>query len=299
MSRRAAAIRKAMGVMLAGPGKSVEAQRSGMERSATSPRPRAATYTPTTVGGVPAIHIEPRTHRAEAHLLYLHGGGYCIGSPTTHDALAARLALGAGMSATVLDYRLAPEHPFPAGLDDCVAAYADLLRQFPAESLAIAGDSAGGGATVATLLRARAEGLAQPAAAVLMSPWVDLTGNAASQSTRSTRDPMLVREHLAEMSSWYRGPVDAVDPLVSPVFADLRGLCPMLIQVGTDEILYDDSITLAERARAAGVSVDLDIADGMWHVYQFLAPIVPEATQALERASRYLVRHTASLVASA
>jgi epsilon-lactone hydrolase len=246
----------------------------------------------TTVAGIPALHLEPKGHKAEGHLLFLHGGGYAIGSSATHRTLAARLALGASMSATVLDYRLAPEHPYPAGLDDCLAAYESLLEVWGPQSLAIAGDSAGGGATLATLLRIRDRGVAAPAAAVMFSPWVDLTGTSVSMRERAGVDPMLKPRHLERFGDWYVNGVSKDNIEVSPMFAELHGLPPMLVMVGSDEVLFDDSVTLVKRVNEAGGQATLDIADGMWHVYQLLAPVLPEANSALAMASRFLVRNT-------
>ncbi len=291
MSYRAAIFRKQLRAVVQGADATVEQQRRSMNR-VSLPLPRSELKRDITVGGVPSVRVEPRTGAAHGHLLYLHGGGYCLGSPRSHAALAARLAKGAGMSTTVLDYRLAPEHVYPAGLDDCLAAYTALLDEFPADSLTIAGDSAGGGATIATLQRIRDRGLSMPAAAVVFSPWVDLTGNSPSMAERAGRDPMLRAEHLTKFGTLYRGPQTADHHEVSPLFGDLGGLCPVLVQVGSEEILFDNSALLVERITAAGGQAQLEVSDGMWHVFQIFAPMMPEAQRAVASAARFLVRHS-------
>jgi epsilon-lactone hydrolase len=305
MSRRANLLRKSLGTFVLGPEATVMEQRKSMTRASKLPMPKGMSSTATTLGGVPGLRLEPKGHKADGHLLFLHGGGYCIGSATTHKAFAARLAKGAGMSATALDYRLAPEHPFPAGLDDCIAAYEALVDEFPAASIAIAGDSAGGGAVLATLLRIRDRGFSMPSAAVMFSPWIDLTGTSDSMRERVSRDPMLAPRHLELFGDTYlngtaaNGTTTATkDHIeVSPLFAELHDLAPMLVMVGTDEVLYDDSTRLVDRVTAAGGQATLDVADGMWHVYAALAPLLPEGSAAITRASRFIIRHSTALSA--
>lgn len=230
----------------------------------------------------PAEWLQPPGARADAAVLYLHGGGYVIGSPRSHRHLAAAIARAAGTSALLPDYRLAPEHPFPAALDDAVAAYRWLLERGVApERIVVAGDSAGGGLTVATLLALRERGLPRPAGGVCISPWVDLTCSAASYETKATVDPIVTREGVAAMAQAYVVAGDLKAPLVSPLYADLGNLPPLLIQVGGDEVLLDDALGLAERARAADVDVTVEEWPAMIHVWHWFLPMLDEADRAI------------------
>ena len=266
--------------------------RARMDQVDRLPRPRRVTYVDTTVGGIPAIVATPTdvaAHGARSrHLLYIHGGGYMLGSPRSHIALAARLARLAEATATVIDYRLAPEHVYPAAVDDCVAAYRALVSEVEPSMITIAGDSAGGGAALSTMCALRDAGDPLPGAAYLLSPWTDLTGSGDSVRTRAEADPMIDGSRIADAGRVYAGDTPLDDPGVSPLFADLHSLPPMLIQTGVDEVLLSDSTRLAEKARGAGVDVTLDLADGMWHVYQGFARFVPEATDALVRAAVFI-----------
>jgi phosphinothricin tripeptide acetyl hydrolase len=230
----------------------------------------------------PAEWLSPPGARADAVLLYLHGGGYVIGSPRSHRHLAAALARAAGTRALLLDYRLAPEHPFPAALDDAVAAYGWLLAGGVAPArIVTAGDSAGGGLTVATLLALRDRRLPRPAGGVCISPWVDLTNSAASYRSKAGVDPIVTLEAIAQLAQAYLGRTDAKLPLVSPLYADLRGLPPLLIHVGSDEVLLDDALGLAARAREAGVDVTVREWPAMIHVWHWFQPMLDEADQAI------------------
>jgi len=266
--------------------------RARMDQIDRLPRPRRVDYVDTVVGGIPAIVATPVDDATGAarsrHLLYIHGGGYVVGSPRSHIALAARLARLADATATVIDYRLAPEHVYPAAIDDCVAAYRALAADVDPSTITIAGDSAGGGATLSTMCALRDAGDPLPGAGYLLSPWTDLTGSGESVSTRAHADPMIDGTLIADAGRIYAGDTPLDDPGVSPLFADLDGLPPMLIQTGIDEVLLSDSTRLAEKARAAGVDVTLDLAEGMWHVYQGFARYVPEATDALVRAAVFI-----------
>jgi epsilon-lactone hydrolase len=215
-------------------------------------------------------------------ILYLHGGAYTLGSLGSHRAFAARLAIACAREVVAVDYRLAPEHPYPAGLDDARTVYHHLLDLgTAAEDLVIMGDSAGGGLTAALLINLRDLGEVLPAGAVLFSPWLDLTLISETVRTKADEDPFLTRTSLARSARAYAGE-DLRRPGVSPLFADLAGLPPMLIFVGTAEILLDDSRIFAQRARTSGVAVDLDVEDGLIHVWPFIDGI-PEAAAALER----------------
>jgi epsilon-lactone hydrolase len=225
-------------------------------------------------------------------VLYLHGGGYVIGSPRSHRHLAAAIAAAAEASALLLDYRLAPEHPYPAAVEDATAAYRWLLDQAVApEHIVIAGDSAGGGLTVATLLALREARVPLPAGGVCISPWVDLTCGGASYETKAAADPIVRRAGVEEMARAYLGATPPRTPLASPLFADLRGLPPLLIHVGTDEVLLDDAVQLAERAKRAGVEVTLEIYDRMIHVWHWFLPMLDEAQTAVDTIGRFVRRH--------
>jgi len=235
------------------------------------------------IAGVPAEWVEPPGARPDATLVYLHGGGFYMGSIDTYRHFVARVAKVCAIQTLHIDYRLAPEHPFPAALDDAVAVVQTLLEAHPdGRNVFLAGDSAGGGLTVSTLLRLREAKRPLPVAAALLSPWVDLTLSGATYRDCRDRDPVLKAQWTPDIVSLYTRHVDPKHPYVSPVFADLSGLPPLLIQVGTHEILLDDSRELAARARKAGVDVTLEIWDEMIHVWQYYAEWIPEAQRALE-----------------
>jgi len=238
---------------------------------------------------VPAEWLTPPGARDDAAVLYLHGGGYVIGSARSHRHLAAAIGVAAKSRVLLPDYRLAPEHPFPAAVDDAVAAYRWLLdRKVAPARIVIAGDSAGGGLTVATLLALRDAGVPLPAAGVCISPWVDLTGSGASYRTRAEVDPIVKRAGIDGMATAYLAGKDAKTPLASPLFADLRGLPPLLVQVGDDEVLLDDAVQLAERARKAGVDVTLEAADKMVHVWHWFFPMLDEGQAAIDRIGAFV-----------
>lgn len=242
-----------------------------------------------TVEGIPAEWVDAPEAAPERAILYLHGGAYIMGSCNTHRGLAARFSRAASARVLLLEYRLAPENPFPAALEDAVAAYRWLLSAgFAPQCLAVAGDSAGGGLAVATLLKLRDDGVPLPAAAVLMSPWTDLEGTGESVKTKAETDPWLQAEGLRPLASLYLCGQDPRQPLASPIHADLRGLPPMLVHAGEDEILLDDSVRLVERARAAGVEVTFKIWEGMWHVFQGFADVLPEGRQAIAESGEFL-----------
>lgn len=271
-----------------------EEMRAGMEAtSGILPVPDDVETEPVDAGGVPGEWVTVPESSPERTLLYLHGGGYCIGSLRTHRGLVAAIARAAGCRALSVDYRLAPEHPFPAAVDDALAAWRFLLGQGcePARS-SIAGDSAGGGLTVATLVAARDAGEALPAAAACLSPWVDLEGTGASMTTKADADPMLQRDGLLRMARAYLGEAPARTPLAAPLHADLAALPPMLIQVGTSEILLDDSTRLAARARSRGVDVSLEVWEEMIHVFQAFMAMLPEAREAVSQIGEFLRKRT-------
>jgi len=241
--------------------------------------------------GVPAQWIAPPGIPTDRTILYLHGGGYHAGSSHTHCALISSIAHAAGARALALDYRLAPEHPFPAAVEDALAAYRWLLgKGIPPERMAVAGDSAGGGLSLSLLVAARDAGEPMPATAVCLSPWTDLAGTGESWTANLGADLVIQRDKLLTSAEWYLGDADPRTPLASPLYADLRGLPPLLIQVGSDEILLSDAVGVAERAKVAGVTVDLEVWEGMQHVWQFSAKLLPEAGQAIERIGAFLSR---------
>ena len=240
-------------------------------------------------GGVPAHWLTAPGTKAGPVLLFLHGGGYELGSLRSDGELAARLGRASGMRVLFPEYRLAPEHPFPAAIDDVLAAWRWLRtgQQLSARSLAVAGDSAGGGLAVALLVATRDAGQALPAAAALMSPTVDLTSSGASMTERAGQDPISTPAMLRQFAAGYLAGADPKTPLASPLFASLAGLPPLLIQVGTADLLLSDSERLAAAAAHAGVDVTLQIGEGLTHVYQLLVG-TPEAAQATKQIGTFL-----------
>ncbi|HNR02644.1 MAG TPA: alpha/beta hydrolase [Anaerolineaceae bacterium] len=227
-----------------------------------------------------------------AILLYLHGGAYALGSVDTHRALAARLALAADCSALAINYRLAPENPFPAALEDALTSYRWLLSEgYHPSKICLAGDSAGGGLAVAALLMLRDKGEPLPAGAVCFSPWFDLTLSGESMRRNRTMDPVLSRPVLEVYARYYTGENVAHNPYISPLFGDLYGLPPIHLQIGTDEVLLDDSMRFEEKARAAGVDVNLVTWQDMFHVFQ-LMPFLPQSREALKHAAIFVQKVT-------
>jgi acetyl esterase/lipase len=244
---------------------------------------------PVNAGGVPAEWLIPASARPGRTLLYLHGGGYCIGSIDSHRGLATNIAHESRARALVIGYRLAPEFPFPAALDDCLAAYRWLLdRGMRPEQLVVAGDSAGGALAISLLVSARDQGLPLAAAGVCLAPWTDLTLSGDSYASNTQSDLLLDRRHLEQWAKWHLGDHDPLDPLASPLYADLHGLPPLLIQVGSAELLLSDATRFAERARRAGVDVTLEIMAHGQHVQQVAAGFVPEARVAVAHIGQFV-----------
>lgn len=247
-----------------------------------------------TAGSVAAEWVrtsEPDLHRV---VLYVHGGGFVWGSCTSSRTVAATFARVAQARVLVLDYRLAPEHPFPAAPQDCLAAYHWLLDSgVSPEHLIVVGDSAGGGLVLALLVKLAQEALPQPAGAVLISPWLDLTLSGDSYTRNTQTDFMESRELLLEMRQSYLGAHDPRSELSSPLFAEVSGLPPLLVYAGSDELLVDDAIRLGERLRQVGGSVELQIGEGFWHTWPITATMrpFPEGTQALERIGAFVRSH--------
>jgi epsilon-lactone hydrolase len=222
-------------------------------------------------------------------ILYLHGGGYCVGSYNSHRAMIARLARAAGHPVLAINYAKAPENPYPAALDDAVKVYQQMLAD-GWKNIFISGDSAGGGLTLATALKLKELGLPMPTALMLISPWTDLTGSGDSVVRKAEVDPLIAPELLEVFAKKYYANNDPKTPLISPLFADLSGLPPTLIQVGTREVLLDDSTRLAKKMKEAGVQVELEIWDHMMHVWHWMAGIIPEGNEAIAKMGAYVQR---------
>lgn len=272
------------------PGRPVEERRREWEaRARLEVLPQGARFTPEPVGGIACEWMDmPRVARDRV-FLFLHGGGYVAGSPRTHRRLAANLSRATHLRVLMPDYRLAPEHPFPAGVKDALQVYGALLeRGIPEESIVVGGDSAGGGLTLSMLLALREARAKMPFAAILLAPWTDLTVSSPSYRTNRKYDPIITRERLAEAGAQYAGDRDPADPMMSPLFADLNGLPPMLIHAAGDEAMVDDSRRFAERAEAQGVPVTLKVFDGLWHVFHHGGMEIPESRQAIDEIGTYL-----------
>ena len=241
------------------------------------------------IGGLYAEWLVPPGAAEDEVILYLHGGAYTAGSCASHRNAVSHIARAAGIRLLMPEYRLAPEHPFPAALEDGIFAYRWLLdRGVPARKVILAGDSAGGGLALAVMVAARDEGLPLPGAAALISAWTDLAATGGSLKSRNDKDPWFDADEIAPMARNYHRGTDARHPLVSPLYASLEGLPPLMLQVGDHEVLLDDSTRLAEKAREAGVDVTLRVWPGMWHVWHFFVGRMPEAKQAILEMAAFL-----------
>jgi acetyl esterase/lipase len=253
------------------------------------------TVTAAALGGVPTAEITIDGIEPRHVVLYFHGGVYVLGDAFQAAGLAAQVGRRTRATVISVDYRLAPEHPYPAAVDDALAAYRALLLGGTAPSdIAFAGESAGGGLAVATLVNARDHGLPLPAAAYVMSPYADLTLAGTTMDTKRAADPLLSRDNLQARVPDYTAGHDAAAGLISPIFAGLSGLPPLIIQAGTHEVLLDDAVRLARQAATADVEVTLDITPGVPHVFQAYYPVLDEAAAALDRAGQLLTAHLAS-----
>jgi len=259
------------------------------EMVALFPLPEGVSSTPVDAGGIPAEWIRAAGASDKQTTYWLHGGGYCIGSINTHRGLLAGISAASGARGFAIEYRLAPEHPFPAAVEDAVAGYRWLLSTGvdPAQII-IGGDSAGGGLTVATLVALKDAGERLPAGAMCISPWTDMALTGESLMSKAEADPMITTDGIARVRDAYVGTADPRAPLASPIYADLSGLPPMLIQVGENEVLLSDSTRLAERAEAAGVDVTLEVWPDMFHVWHFFAAMLPEGQQAIDRIGEWV-----------
>ncbi len=244
------------------------------------------------LGNVSAELLTPTVENLIYAILFIHGGAWVTGSPQTHRALTRRLAHLTGIPIYAVDYRLAPEHPYPAALDDCINAYGALLaRGFPPQNIVVAGDSAGGNLTLALALRLKAEGKKQPAALVVLSPVTDLTASGESYKTNAKSDVVFTPDLLGRFAPLYAADTDLKKPFVSPLFGDVRGLPPTLFQVAGSELLLDDSVRMAKKMQNAGVDATLDIWPGLWHVWHLSDNALPEAVKATEKAAEFIKMH--------
>jgi len=273
--------------------KTVEEHRKALERASRLTFLPFGTKTElVSINGIKAEWVSVGNVSEEKIILFLHGGTYTFGSINTHRDIAARMSKYSGFKALVLDYRLAPEYPFPAAIEDSTNTFRWLIENgISPDNIAIAGDSAGGGLSLATMSILRDNGDPLPGAAVCFSPWIDLEGTGESNKANIGIDPLIDPEWFDNMAALYVGNNDIKNPQISPIYADLKGFPPMLIQVGSDEVILDDSKRLAERALEAGVEVTLDIWEKMWHVWQSAGGLMPEGTMALQKAGEFIRKH--------
>ncbi|MGB9037024.1 MAG: alpha/beta hydrolase [Acinetobacter calcoaceticus] len=249
-----------------------------------------------TIAQVPTVHIQPKTTKSGLGILYLHGGGYVVGSSKSHTKLAAQIGHAAQAQVWLPEYRLAPEHSNPAAIEDVVAVYKALLAQEQnPKKLVFVGDSAGGGLSLSTAIAIRDAGLPLPAALVLLSPWVDLSLSGSTMKTHAAQDAMLSEDWLAWCAKNYCAQKLVTDPICSPLYADLTGLPSILIHVGTEEVLLDDAKRLAEQAGKYGIPTNFRIYDKVGHVFQFHAGILKESNDSIERIGQFIDKHTQSI----
>jgi monoterpene epsilon-lactone hydrolase len=272
-----------------------EQRRQLRELLSAQPLPADVTVTAAALGGVPTAEITVDGIEPRHVVLYFHGGVYVMGDAFLTADLASQVGRRTRAKVISVDYRLAPEHPYPAAIDDALAAYEALLHNgTPPSDIAFAGESAGGGLAIATLVNARDHGLPLPAGAFVMSPYADLTLAGATMETKREVDPLMSRENLQSRVTDYTAGQDAALGPISPIFAELSGLPPLIIQAGTHEVLLDDAIRLAREAATADVQVTLDITPRVPHVFQAYYPILDEAAAALDRAGQLMTAHLAS-----
>ena len=251
--------------------------------------PRNVKVEPFIIDKVAAEWLYPKDCQTDRVIVYLHGGSYHAGSLNTHRGLAARIGVHSNCSVLTLDYRLAPEYPFPAAIEDVVTAYQWLLnvKGFSPTSIILSGDSAGGGLTLASLLKFKEEKLPMPAAAICLSPWTDLANTGETIKTKEKEEVMLSENELIQSAEIYAKAQNVEQPLISPLYGDLSGLPPLLIQTGTAEIILDDSIRFAKKAEEQGVAVELDLWDKMFHVFQIYGNLIPESKKALKKIGNF------------
>jgi monoterpene epsilon-lactone hydrolase len=272
----------------------VEDRRAAVEAQLGGPLADRTTAETRTLGERPALWIRPTEEPGQRTILYLHGGAYEVGSPSAYRSFSSKLAVLLRATVVVPDYRLAPEHVFPAAVDDALAAYRELLDRVPAMSLALVGDSAGGGLVLATLLAAQREGLPQPASATALSAWTDLTVTADSVQRCAATDPFIPAAMLRRAATAYLAGADPLDPLASPVHAsrdELGSLAPLLLQAAANEVLADDSITMTRRINDAGGQATLDLCPEAFHVWILAGDDIPESRHAIDTLVRFVNQH--------
>ncbi len=290
-----AALKQQMRQSADGPPPDLATTRAGFEQGYSSmPVPEGVGFESVDAGGVAAEWVTPPEVEGSRTIVYLHGGGYVVGSLNTHRHVVSRLALGAKARVLNVDYRLAPEHPYPAALDDALAAWQwHLANGGEAARTAISGDSAGGGLAIALCMKLRDEDMALPACAAPISPWTDLTFSGDSMTERADRDPMLAgADSLAGMVMAYAAHEDAANPYISPVFGAFDNLPPMMIQVGTEEVLYDDSTRVVKAIENASGAVEFRPWPDMMHVWHLLAGVAPEAEDGIAELAAYIAEQT-------
>jgi acetyl esterase/lipase len=272
---------------------SLEEIRAEAEQAAGSTDVPGVTYEEVNAGGARALWVVPSDSASDRVIEYLHGGGYMIGSARAHATFTAHLARATGCRALSVDYRLAPEHPFPAQLEDSLTVYHWLLdRGFSPAHIAVAGDSAGGALTLSTILKVRDTGVTLPACGVALSPWSDMAGTAESFSRNAEVDPGAFTPNVFKRfaEAFLQGH-EPSDPYASPLYADFTGMPPLYIQAGADEMLLDDSTRVAGKAKEAGVDITIDIFPEMYHVFQLAAGTMPEADDAVTKIAGWLRHH--------
>jgi monoterpene epsilon-lactone hydrolase len=275
------------------PNKTIDEMRRGVESlSKLAGLPSKTNVEKIKLNNISAEWVCSKEAREDRVILYLHGGGYNICSPNTHRELSAYISMASSAKVLLIDYHLAPEHPFPTALEDATLTYRWLLKNgFSGGDIALAGDSAGGGLAIATSISLRDGGNPPPTSIACISPWTDLEMSGNSIKTHAQIDPMLNLQSIKLMASNYIGENDPRNPLISPIYANLKGIPPMLIHVGSDEMLLDDSTRIAEKAKSAGVDVTLKIYDKMWHVWHLNAKLMPEAKNAIKELGSFIRSH--------
>ena len=272
-------------------GLNIDEQRISMDKSTSMFKvPKDAIIKRVTIGNIPAEKIYYNESKKERIILYLHGGAYTRGSPKSHRAFVAKLSKITDSQAFTIDYRLAPENPFPAAIEDTIKAYQGIIaeNQVSQSNIIIAGDSAGGGLAITSVLKMKEEEIPLPAAVVCISPWTDLTLSGKTYSTNEESDLLLTYDEIRTAAEMYAGEKDKKNPLISPIFADLEGFPPLFIQVGESEMLYDDGIILGKNAKKAGIKVEVDIWEKMIHSFQLMNDFLPEGKKATEKIGSFI-----------